>query len=270
MNLHDALASAGIPRIDAEILLAHVLGKNRAWLIAHDRDALENADARSFEEFVHRRNAGEPTAYITGTKEFYGQTFRVTPDVLIPRSCTEELVTTALHLLDGKRIEATRVIDEGIVCAAKRIGACNQVRTIVDIGTGSGCIAITLACERPDLRCIAIDVSDAALDVAQQNARALGVEDRIDFRSGSALEPLGAFEEPFLIVTNPPYVTNVGLLANDVLMHEPRGALLGGGNDGGDILRMIVKQAAAYESCRGIIAECLAAQTAIITDPRPT
>lgn len=264
MTIADLLAAAGSPRLDAEVLLAHALGKDRPWLIAHDRDEVETRSAATFEDFMHRRNAGEPLAYITGQREFYGRMFGVRADVLIPRPCTEALVTAALDMLAGKRVEAVRMIDAGIVCAVQAIGDCAGVRTVVDVGTGSGCIAISLACEREDLRCIAIDASGKALDVARENIERLGMGKRVQCMEGKALEPVKNLSEPFIVVTNPPYVTDVALLASDVLMHEPRMALIGGGKDGGDILRAIVAQAHANPSCRGIIAECLESQATIL------
>ena len=269
MTIRDLLATSGLPRVDAEILLAHALRKDRAWLLAHDGDEPETADAAAFEAWVKRRNAGEPVAYLTGEKEFYGRAFAVRPGVLIPRPCTEELVAGALDLLDGKGIEETREIDSGIVRAARWIGTCAGLGTVVDVGTGCGCIAITLACERPDLRCVAIDSSAEALAIARENAERHGVADRVEFRERNALEPAADLDEPFLVVTNPPYVAAVALLADDVLMHEPRQALLGGGKDGGDTLRAIVAQAKENGRCRGIVAECLGAQAKIVTHPGP-
>lgn len=273
MTIRDLLATSGLTHVDAELLLGHVLGKSRAWLMAHAHDEPDAKEAAAFEAFVKRRNAGEPVAYITGEKEFYGRTFNVRTGVLIPRPCTEELVSCALDLLDGKGIEETREIDNGIVRAARWFGTCAGLSTVVDVGTGSGCIAITLACERPDVRCIAIDSSAEALEIAKENAEKHGVADRVEFREGDCLEPIEDLDEPFLVVTNPPYVTDVALLASDVLMHEPRAALIGGGHDGGDVLREIVAQAAKRKNCRGIVAECLAAQAPIILGsraPRPT
>lgn len=264
MTIRDLLASAS-PRIDAEVLLSAALGKDRAWILAHERDDVEADIARGFEEWVKRHNAGEPVAYITGQKEFYGRVFAVRPGVLIPRPCTEALVEAALALLDGKKVAATSDIDSGIARAVHTIGKCDGLTTVVDVGTGSGCIAISIACERPDVRCIAIDSSADALGVASENAKKLGVAKRITFLEGDTLEPIDSVDEPFLIVTNPPYVTDAELLASDVLMHEPREALLGGGKDGGDTLRRIVKQALEHAFCRGIVAECLAQQAGIVT-----
>ena len=264
MTIRDLLASAGTTAIDAEVLLASALGKDRAWLMAHDRDEVDTAAARAFEDSVNRRNAGEPVAYIVGHKEFYGRTFDVRAGVLIPRPCTETLVSAALDLLAGKEVEPLTDIDTGIVRAVLAKKGCADARTIVDVGTGSGCLAITLAAELPDVRCVAIDVSEEALEIARGNAEKHGVADRVDFMRGDALEPLGESDEPFLVVTNPPYVNDAALLANDVFMHEPREALMGRGADGGDTLRAIVSQAKKRRSWKGIVAECLATQAHIV------
>lgn len=265
MRIGEVLTSATIARIDAEVLLGHILGKDRAWLLAHAHDdVLPNAES-AFDLFAARRTAGEPLAYIVGEREFYGRRFIVRPGVLIPRPCTEELVTTTLALLDGKSVEPVREIDKGIVVATTILGSLENVRTIVDIGTGSGCIAITLACERPQLALIATDISETALDIARENARTLGVADRLSFRHGNFLEPIADLREPFLLVSNPPYVANEKLLADDVRTHEPMTALMGGGDDGGVLLRELVLQAKQHPFCRGIVLECLSSQA-----PRPT
>ena len=266
MTVHDLLSTAGIHATDAETMLAHVLRKNRAWLLAHNSDDVTDVDARTFEAFVRRRNAGEPVAYILGEREFYGRTFSVRQGVLIPRPCTESLVEATLMIIDGKNVDSVTDIDAGIVRAIALRHATHDVRTIVDVGTGSGCIAVSIACERPNVRCIAIDWSPDAIAVTRENASKHGVEDRIDIRHGRFLEPLRPNDGPFLIVTNPPYVTDAQLLANDVLMHEPREALMGGGKDGGDILREIIRQSRTFPACVGIVAECLAEQAGIVTD----
>lgn len=250
--------------IDAEVLLSHALGKDRAWLMAHDDQEVGTAVEWTLEEFLRRRKAGEPIAYITGEKEFYGRTFAVKPGVLIPRPCTESLVSGALDLLAGKNVEPVADIDTGIVRAVRAEEGCADVRTIVDVGTGSGCLAITLALEAPDVRCIAIDTSGEALEIAKENAERHGVNGRIEFRHGNSLEPLRDSDGSFLVVTNPPYVADATLLASDVSLREPREALMGGGHDGGDTLRAIVAQAKKYRGWRGIVAECLLTQAPIV------
>lgn len=272
MTNADLLAASGLDTADAETLLAAAAGTDRAWLLAHANDEADAAVAGRFMGYAKRRMDGEPVAYILGEKEFYGRPFAVGPGVLVPRPCTEELVAIALAMLDGDDVPRIRDIDAGIACATAAFGPLDDVRAVVDVGTGSGCIAVSMACERDGFRLIATDVSLTALETAQRNAERHGVLERFDFRKGPALETLGDLHEPFLVVTNPPYVADETLLAEDVRLHEPREALLGNGPDGADILRLIVDEAAAHPFCRGIVAECLASQAPIVSSraPRPT
>ncbi|HPG61711.1 MAG TPA: peptide chain release factor N(5)-glutamine methyltransferase [Casimicrobium sp.] len=182
MNIRTALADRRLPRLELRILLGHVLQREYAWLIAHDLDALDDSVAAQFESLVARRVAGEPIAYLLGEREFYGRNFRCTPAALIPRPETELLVDVAL----------TRI-------------APNESVRILDIGTGTGCIAITLALERPQASVTAIDVSPDALALARENAQRLGatnleVVESIWF---AALADDAQFD---LIVSNPPYI----------------------------------------------------------------
>ena len=143
-------------RREASALLSHVIAKDRTFLISHAEDQLGEEELTSFENAIARRAAGEPAQYITGTQDFFGRAFRVTPDVLIPRPETELLVEAALEVMNS----------DAVIC---------------DVGTGSGCIAITMLCERTDARAVALDISETALEVARQNARELSVQERIEF-----------------------------------------------------------------------------------------
>lgn len=272
MTYADLLAASGLAKADAETLLAAAVRRDRAWLHAHAHDAADPEVAGTFMGYAKRRQDGEPVAYILGEKEFYGRSFAVGPGVLVPRPCTEELVAIALAMLDGEDVPAMREIDAGIACATAALGPLEDVRAIVDVGTGSGCIAVSMACECAGFRVIATDVSLAALETAQRNAERHGVLERFEFRKGEGLSTLAGLDEPFLVVTNPPYVADETLLGEDVRLHEPREALMGGGADGADILRMIVAEAAAHPYCRGIVAECLVTQAPIVSSlaPRPT
>ena len=210
-----ALARAkekGIARLDAQLLLAHATGRDRAWVIAHDDDTLEAGAAAAFERLAARRAAGEPVAYLVGTKEFRGLALAVGPAVLVPRPETELLVELALSALPGGR----------------------QPR-VVDLGTGSGAIALALKAASPDARVAASDVSAAALDCARANARRLALD--IDWRLGSWWEPWPG-ERFAVAVANPPYVAD-GDPHLAGLAHEPRGALVSGA-DGLDAIRAIV------------------------------
>ena len=207
-------------RREAQILLGHALGVRRAWLLAHDDDVADLSAAAVFRGLVERRRAGEPVAYLVGRREFYGLDFRVTPDVLIPRADTETLIDTALKILTQPARQ-----------------------DVLDLGTGSGCVAITLAHERSTARVTAVDVSPAALNVARKNAVAIGVD--VEFMKGSWFEPL-AGRRFDLIVSNPPYVaaTDPHLQRGD-LRFEPATALASG-KDGLADIRIIVAGAPAY------------------------
>ena len=143
-----AMAASALDAVDARVLMRHALGVDVAWLIAHATDALTAGQQAAFSALAARRHAGEPVAYITGTREFYGREFAVTPAVLIPRPETELLVEWAL---------------EKITPGAEA--------RVLDLGTGSGCIAISIACERPCAQVLAVDQSESALDVARSNAQ---------------------------------------------------------------------------------------------------
>lgn len=215
-SVRDALDSATIPltaagcdtpRLDAEVLLAAALGISRLELIVDSRRGLTGAQARVFMDSVRRRREREPVAYITGRKGFRYIDLAVDRRVLIPRPETEFVVEAALTLPAGARV--------------------------VDVGTGSGAIALALKQERPDLDVVATDVSPDALDVARHNALRLGLE--VEFVLGD----LWAGLEADAIVSNPPYVEAGSRLMPDVALFEPHGALFAGG-DGLDVIRRLV------------------------------
>jgi release factor glutamine methyltransferase len=223
LTLEQALKNAqtqGLERLDAQMLLLHVLGRSahdRAWLLAHDTDALSMPTQAAFEACLQRRQTGEPLAYITGHKEFYGLDLQVDARVLVPRPDTETLVDWALALL-----------------------ADTPAASVLDLGTGSGAIALALKAKRPDLSVSALDVSDEALAVARANAARLQLA--VDFQQGSWLA--GASGRYWLIVSNPPYIAAQDRHLDD-LMHEPLRALAAG-HDGLDDLRRIIMQAPAH------------------------
>lgn len=216
--MQSALANARrrIDALDARVLLCTALGRDPAYLIAHAEDNIATEQALTFEAWVGRRAAGEPVAYITGRREFYGRSFRVTPDVLIPRPETELLVDVALAQLRG-------------LCAAR----------VLDLGTGSGCIALTLAAECVGAHVTGVDASEAALAVARSNAVQLGV-DRVEWHLSNWFDALGT-KTYDVIVSNPPYIAgdDEHLVRGD-LRYEPRAALTPGG-DGLDAIREIVR-----------------------------
>ena len=192
---------------EAALLMARALGRGEAAVLAHPEEELSTVAADRFTALLDRRLAGEPIAYIFGEREFYGRPFAVDPRVLIPRPETEHLVELALELPLPRRPR------------------------ILDLGTGSGCLAVTLACELPRARLTATDISPAALAVAQLNARRHGVAERVALAAADLARPLrlGRFD---LVVSNPPYVglDEAPRLATDVRDHEPATALFAPGS----------------------------------------
>ena len=207
-------------RIEARALAVHAWQVETAWLIAHDTDVRDAAQAAAFLALLEQRLAGRPIAYLTGKREFYGRDFRVTSDVLIPRPETELLVDQALlHLGPGQPLR------------------------VLDLGTGSGCVSVTIALERPHAIVTAVDRSPAALAVAEGNARALGA--RVRLLQGDWFAAL-AGERFDLIVANPPYIAAADPhLGHGDVRFEPLGALASG-SDGFDDLRRIVGDAPAH------------------------
>lgn len=223
MEIRQALAAAcsalGLERLDAQLLLLHVLGRpqnDRAWLVAHDSDLLSPEAEMRYINLTRRRAAGTPLAYLTGLHEFYGLPLQVDARVLDPRPDTETLVDWALECITG--MPAARV---------------------VDLGTGSGAIALAIKHQRPDARVSAVDTSADALAVASANAQRLGLDVRFTQSSW-----LGGMGERFdLIVSNPPYIAEDDPHLEQ-LGHEPRLALTSG-VDGLDAIRTIIDQAPA-------------------------
>jgi release factor glutamine methyltransferase len=223
------LRAAGIDhdRLTAGLLLRHLIGVERTHLLTRSEEPVGATQYRDYLALVGRRAAGEPLQYLTGHQEFYGLEFMVTPDVLIPRPETEFLIERVVKLVEESKLESP---------------------LIADIGTGSGCIAVTIAKLLPGARLIATDVSPAALTVAQRNAERHSVRDRIEFLEADLLAPLagsglqGAVD---ILASNPPYVNQDGrqLLQREVREWEPHEALFGGA-DGLDIYRRLVAESA--------------------------
>lgn len=236
ITIRAAQIQSGLVPIDARVLLAHVLGADHAWLVGHAQDPLSRLQADTFFALAKRRRDGEPVAYLTGIREFWGLSLAVTPAVLIPRPETEALVETALARLAADR--PTRVLD---------------------IGTGCGAIALAIARERPLARLMATDLSSAALDVARANAARLGIGN-VEFHLSDVYSDIstpsidsvaGRFD---LIASNPPYVAlGDPHLAEGDLRFEPAAALASG-RDGLDILRRIIAGAPSRLVDRGALA----------------
>lgn len=248
------LAAADVPSapLAAELLLMHALGRDRTWLYTHAAAAIDSGAGEKYFAFIARRGAGEPVQYITGTQEFWGLEFEVTPAVLIPRPETEHVIEVALERIG----------------VARR----NAPLRIADVGTGSGCIAVALAKELRQAEIIATDISPGALEVAQRNAARHNVADRIHFvatdliaafshesRPTNHLSPVtNQQSQPFdLIASNPPYValTDAPTLAREVRDHEPPLALYGGASGTEIYMRVIEQSQALLKSGGSLVME---------------
>jgi release factor glutamine methyltransferase len=223
--LHGAnkLRKAGVPeeRREAGSLLMHILDRDRTYILAHAEDPLSDEQVEKFSESLDARAQGRPLQYITGHQEFFGLEFEVTSDVLIPRPETELLIEAALSVVSP-----------------------NETPFICDVGTGSGCIVITLLYKIPRARGIALDISEAALAVAERNANRHGVHERLSFVASDCFANLGPAFDPFdLIVSNPPYVAEraVAGLQREVRDFEPRVALTAGESGLSVIRRLLVE-----------------------------
>ena len=239
MTLNQVLdeAAASIARRDAELLLAHLLQRDRTWIITHSNDPLPVEIHRQMQQLVARRAAHEPLQYILGQQEFYGLPLRVTPDTLIPRPETEHLV-------------------EAVLGASSRL---RQPPRIVDVGTGTGAIALALAKNLPEAKIYACDLSAAALEVAMENAERLGLSNRVEFRQSDLLAgyiTATADDDLFdAVVSNPPYVPagDAAGMQPEVRDYEPHMALFAG-DDGLTIYRRLVVEARTVLRPGGLLA----------------
>ncbi len=216
------------PRLDAELLLGHALECERIQLYTRFEEVVDEATRARFRELVKRRSEGVPVAYLLGRREFYSLSFAVSPAVLIPRPETEFAVIAVLDRL--KQRTATHP---------------TAAASIVDVGTGSGAIAVTVAKHAPTARVTAIDISPAALAVARSNAETNGVSDRVTFLEGNLLASLPPQAEFDIVVSNLPYVSEgeYAELAPEVRQHEPQLALVGGAT-GTELIAQLIPQAA--------------------------
>jgi len=222
-------------RLDAEVLLRAILKKDRAWLLAHIHDALDEEGQKRFERTVGRRARREPLQYITGCQEFWGLEFIVSPDVLIPRPETELIIESVLSRLPDK----------------------NGSIRLLDLCTGSGCIAVSLAKELPAAQLFAIDKSPAALAIARNNAQQHGVSNRIRFFEGDLFGPIEELDihgQVDMIVTNPPYVSlaEQQSLQPEVGKYEPAMALFAG-PEGTELQKLIIDGAPGYLKSNGML-----------------
>lgn len=212
------------PRLDAEVLLAHALGTDRVYLYMNLDRPLSPEERKRFREYVIRRGSGEPVALITGVKEFWSIPFTVVPGVLIPRPDTEILVQA--------------VLDE----VREIVAPC-----ILEIGTGSGAIAVSVATEIPTARILATDTDSTALQVAERNAQAAGVSESVEFAVSDLFEKVDPDRKFHVICSNPPYIPSgeIGRLQREIRDHEPIQAL-DGGPDGLEIIRRIAVRAKGH------------------------
>lgn len=231
--LDDLIRDSGLPRAEARRLLASLTGQPLTWFMAHGDDPANPNTATRFQTLAERRRAGEPLAYLLGQQEFYGRPFTVSPAVLIPRADTETLVETALEQLLLLRQQRRTV-----------------PLSLLELGTGSGIIAITLALEAPDTGVHAVERSPEALAMAQQNAKALGAH-RIHWHAGSWWQALASPRRFDLIVSNPPYIAahDHHLQQGDLRFEPPQA--LAAGPDGLDDLRIIIGGAPAHLTSGG-------------------
>lgn len=230
------LADAGVPApaFDAELLLRHILGRDRAWIISHRDDDMDEDDIRAFEATVSRRASREPLQYIIGRQEFWGLEFVVTKDVLIPRPETELIIETVLDEIKDK-----------------------TAPIVIDLCTGSGCIAVSIAKEHRGVRVFATDISPLALEIARKNSRRHGVSGSIRFLEGDLFEPLNELSIKGMadvIASNPPYIPegDIADLQPEVRDYEPRGALAAGPK-GTEIQRRIIEAAPDFLKGGGLL-----------------
>jgi release factor glutamine methyltransferase len=222
---------ASMDRTDAMVIMAEVLGVNRSWIVANPMRILTETEDARIDMLGAQRAMGRPVAYLLDRREFYGRDFALDSSVLIPRPETETLVEAALaRMADSYSSTAPR----------------DHAATFLDLGTGSGAIAVTLACQRPEWRGLATDASEAAVRVARANAERHHCEARLEFASGSWYEPVGS-QRFDVIVSNPPYVAaGDPHLAQGDLRFEPSAALTDGSPDGLASIRAIVAGARAH------------------------
>ncbi len=245
----DQLRAASVASftLAAELLLLHVTGSDRTWLYSHPEEILPEPTAEAYFALIAQRSSGVPTQHLTGKQEFWGQEFQVTPEVLIPRPETEHLIEVTLDRLAVREIRAGR---------QPRLNGENV--TLIDIGTGSGCIAITLAKELPRATVYATDISQAALEVARSNAARLGVAGRIQFLESDLFNRVSAAPGvPALfdvVISNPPYVSlrEADSLPVEVRAHEPHSALFGG-EEGYELYGTLIPQAASHLRPGGLL-----------------
>lgn len=208
----------GILRLDAEVLFSYASGKDRVWLVAHGKDSVDPSIEMQFRNYIEHRKAGEPVAYIVGTKEFFGLDFKVNSHVLVPRPETEMLVEMGLEAFDK-----------------------NPESIVIDVGTGSGAIAVAVAKNNFTVRVIATDISSDALEIAKQNAYKHEVTHRVAFLKGNLLEPVDFNSGNYIILANLPYLSEEEYAVEPSIQKEPKRALVADEN-GNALYRELFEQ----------------------------
>jgi release factor glutamine methyltransferase len=240
----ELLRAAHVPSftLAAELLLLHATGRDRTWIYSHPEAVLPQDVMEKFLALIQLRVQGNPTQHLTGRQEFWGLEFEVTPDVLIPRPETEHLIEVALDRLAVREVRAGR--DPRLK---------GDSLTIIDIGTGSGCIAVALAKELPAAKIFATDISHKALDVAKRNAARHGVTSHLQFLESNLFQALPSLTFD-LVVSNPPYVglREADFLSVEVRNHEPSLALYGG-PEGYELYADLILQAYAQLKPGGLL-----------------
>jgi release factor glutamine methyltransferase len=245
LQYKQALEKAGIDSawLDARLLVGGAAGLSGADMISRRDTPLSAEVVERADKYLHRRLEGEPVSRILGEREFYGRPFKITPDTLDPRPDTETLIDAALKRV-GKQFLA---VGEGQSPTTN-----HKPLKILDLGTGSGCILLSLLAELPHATGVGVDLNPGAVAVSRENAAQLGVDNRVDIRCGSWFEPLAATESFDLIVSNPPYIpeSTIDSLAREVRDHDPFLALSGGG-DGLAAYKSILKNIKKHLACDG-------------------
>jgi release factor glutamine methyltransferase len=261
MTVSECLQMAPVERKDAEMLLAFVLKKTRTELfLAHNEDISEEW-MEIYTTCIKRLQNNEPIEYILCSKEFYGREFAVGKGVLIPRNATEILVAETMRMLHAQEHHPSCFLQEAdtditIVSRWLRSGC---VEDVIDIGTGSGCIILTLALERMPQRLIGVEQEEDALFYAEKNRTRYQLEEKVSFIHGDGIEVLQNHEKPFFVVSNPPYIQSRYPLEPSVQNFEPHTALFAG-TDGMDVIRPMMQAITANPLCLGFALECRADQ----------
>jgi release factor glutamine methyltransferase len=250
MTIRDARRKSGLGFLDAEVLLAAILRKDRSWIVSHDEVELTPEQEKAWHSLEERRKGGEPVAYIMGEKEFYGRLFTVTHATLIPRPSTEKLVEHTLAFLKNKK-EVTEEVDTNISIVTRKLRD-GSPAIIVDVETGSGIIPITLALEGRKEKMIGIDISHDAVDAAKKNALHYHVD--VECVHGDGIEFIKKMSEPFFLVSNPPYIPDGTTLMKDVSDFEPHTALFAG-SDGLSVIQPLLEAAKSNPHCVGFALE---------------